>query len=102
MARWPSPTAPAETEPTYLHAVLDEAGFEGVAARDGLIYVAGKPDRLLVFELSDDGSDEVGCSGETEFRCNNGARLPITWECDGYADCNDGSDEHTGCASLRC
>ena len=62
-----------------------------------------------------DGSDEVGCRGEAttqlppggttaaastassgEFRCGDGQTIPLAWQCDGWPDCSDQTDEE-GC-----
>jgi len=52
----PDPKDPSATLPSYLSAVLDSSGTEGIVYRDGLIYAAGKPDRVLVYELASDGT----------------------------------------------
>jgi hypothetical protein len=31
------------------------------------------------------------------FLCDDGEQISGTWECDGYGDCDDGSDEHDDC-----
>lgn len=33
----------------------------------------------------------------TAFTCDNGDMIASNWECDGYPDCSDGSDEPTSC-----
>lgn len=43
------------------------------------------------------------CHHESEFQCqSDGTCLPSAWECDGHADCEDGSDEHHGCPPRTC
>lgn len=57
-----------------------------------------------------DQSDEsehcqVTSCGSWEFRCNvTGRCIPLTWVCDGEADCQDGADEQTiqGCTLDSC
>lgn len=38
----------------------------------------------------------LGEEYELPFTCADGEEIPATWECDSYADCDDGSDE-AGC-----
>jgi hypothetical protein len=48
-----------------------------------------------------DGSDEPrNCASSTEFSCDDGTRIPLAWQCDSEADCEDASDE-ASCAELR-
>ena len=35
------------------------------------------------------------CAGN-EFKCDSGQCIPADWRCDGYSDCEDGSDEKCG------
>lgn len=43
------------------------------------------------------------CHHETEFQCqSDGNCVPAAWECDGHADCADGSDEHHACPPRTC
>jgi hypothetical protein len=47
---------------------------------------------------------EMGCYGVTlpePFACADGTQIPKTWQCDGEADCEDGSDEQN-CPSFTC
>ena len=38
----------------------------------------------------------LGCDND-EFRCTNGRCIDEDRECDGFSDCTDDSDEHSGC-----
>jgi hypothetical protein len=38
-------------------------------------------------------SDEIGCESIQGFVCANGETVPTNWQCDGDADCSDGTDE---------
>jgi hypothetical protein len=41
------------------------------------------------------------CALACEFVCDDGERIPESWQCDGEDDCDDGSDED-GCSTFRC
>ncbi len=44
-----------------------------------------------------------GLCHENEFQCQvDGFCIPKAWECDGHADCEDGSDEHNSCPPRTC
>ena len=40
----------------------------------------------------------AACS-TSQFTCNNGNCVPLTWKCDNYDDCRDNSDEF-GCGKF--
>lgn len=44
-----------------------------------------------------------GLCHDNEFQCQvDGFCIPKAWECDGHADCEDGSDEHNSCPPRTC
>ncbi|XP_070688328.1 low-density lipoprotein receptor-like [Pempheris klunzingeri] len=46
------------------------------------------------------GAAGHGCHEQLDFRCSNGSCIPRLSECNGHADCEDGSDEHH--CEIRC
>ncbi|XP_066303730.1 trypsin-3-like [Branchiostoma lanceolatum] len=48
---------------------------------------------LLLLALAARGDAWLFSCGSSDFHCNNGNCIPASWECDGEADCTDGSDE---------
>lgn len=51
-----------------------------------------------------DGSDEINCECTAdEFKCNDGFCILNDWRCDGWNDCQDGSDEKPElCRKINC
>ncbi len=58
-------------------------------------------------EDTPEGEAFVGCvfdclgSSQATFSCADGSSILAEWQCDGYEDCADGSDE-VGCPTFRC
>jgi hypothetical protein len=40
-----------------------------------------------------DGSDELFCATKPTFTCGDGYEIPLSWRCDGWADCPDPAAE---------
>ena len=47
----------------------------------------------MVSQMSTDGCVLLDYCQDDEFLCSNGACTLLDWICDGYDDCDDGSDE---------
>ena len=44
--------------------------------------------------------DQQSKCHDWQFKCANGNCVFSNWECDGEADCHDGSDEHENCSNI--
>ena len=46
-----------------------------------------------MFLVTGTSNQLMQCDENADFTCKNGDCIPIFYRCDGYSDCEDGSDE---------